>query len=169
MHPTSLRGAAEKRTEWTPASFHGIAIGTATRADVERAFGNPVRVDRVPIGDGSFALDLVYPTIDPLGVSIITIDSTTSIVIHAYVEVRGTALETIVERFGEDYTIGRYSPDPRTDKEAVPIGLIEDPDGEIEYLEFRKVGVAISLDTTGTPRYVQYYAKPIAGEREPCK
>jgi hypothetical protein len=148
-----------------------LVIGQATRIEVEEKVGSPARVDRVPPRGIASELLLIYPNLDPMGETVVSIDPSTNVTGHVYVDVHGTTLERVIDRFGDRYSTQRYSPDPcDAADEAVPVGLVEDPDGAIYYLEYRDSGIAVSLDTqTGMPVYIRYYAEAPGKQSSACK
>jgi|WetSurMetagenome_2_1015567.scaffolds.fasta_scaffold22833_2 hypothetical protein len=146
-----------------PASFRGIQIGKAHKADVLRAFGKP---DHEGMGEDD-SLYLTYFRLgEPEGKVEFTLNPKTGLVTGAGISPKHMWMPDLHRMLGEDYVITRWSSAPCMDLGGfAPIFL--DPQGDVELLEYRHLGISVQLQADRV-QSIEYNMKPNGFDKNPC-
>ena len=140
----TVNGAASQAPavkQWSAATYHGLTVGTSTRADVLKLLGKPSFAGK----EEDTAIPIMsYEVVDPVpGTLTVYIKSGILDGIGLNPKQRLTQRE-IIRMFGNGYLIVHYASDDCLDSEgAGPVYRSES--GTIKYMEYRDRGIAAAL------------------------
>jgi hypothetical protein len=156
--------AAMGRDPWSRAWFEGLALGVNTLEDVQAKYGRPETV----LLDYEGKTWLYYQDIGPVPGRVEIIgDRKTRIVESVTISPAQLSLAQVSQVYGPDHTTARYSFDSCLgDGESSP--LFEDEKGTLEFVEFRKLGIAIRLNKAFV-RGIDYLSAPLGVEKSVCQ
>jgi hypothetical protein len=168
---TPKPSAQEKRKEWQPATFKGLTVGTATRADVLKTFGTPLRQDISEGDDDISEVWYIYKDVgDFPGQFTVAIDTRTDrVAAMTLVFQEEVKQETVLSRLGKDYEIVHYDECPGfDDSESGPV--YESNKGNGVFIEYRSRGIAVMPAGDGTVYDIRYLARaPGLSSLEECR
>jgi len=157
--------------EWRAATYQGLAIGTATRAEMLRVLGQSYRLD-APADQAEDEPNpeewYIYDRGAELpGTLTVVVDKRRGVVLRIDVHPENLSKEEAIRHFGHDYIMTRYEfCEGYEEEESAP--LYETPDGQFLSLEYRARGIAIGLDNNGKVGIINYVSKPIGTPRSRC-
>ncbi|HWZ98560.1 MAG TPA: hypothetical protein VN025_12445 [Candidatus Dormibacteraeota bacterium] len=151
------------RHNWQPATYRGLLVGKSSIDDVRRVLGKPKQLTR---GEASRAPILIYSVVDPISGRLeVLVEDGKLKMLMLYPKDPLTQKE-VIRLFGETFQITRYSFDECLNQGG-NLPVYEDPDGQIEEMEYRQLGIAISL-YEGVPQEIQYLGGPLGPTRSRC-
>ncbi len=158
--------------DWRAATYRGLTIGTSTRGDALRVFGQPKRVDapadqaeEEPKPEEWYVYDSggEFP-----GTLTVVVDKRTSVVLRIDLHPENLSREEAVRHFGNGYITTRYEfCEGFDDEDSAP--LYETSDGQFFSIEYRGRGIAIGLENKDKVGSINYVSKPIAAISSKCK
>src|SRR5258708_7079927 len=145
----TIRSQFESSREWGPATYRGLTIGKSTQADMLRIFGKPKwsgppgdQEKRVPNPEVWHEYDEAgeFP-----GTLTIIVDKHSGVILEMSLSPKHLSKEEAIKHFGSDYRLTRYDSDNcLSDVESLT--LYESPNGEDLRIEYRKRGLALSIN-----------------------
>jgi hypothetical protein len=139
VHSAIPQAPASK--SWSAASYRGLVMGKSTRADVYKVLGKPKFVGReqdtgIPI--------MTYEVTDPMpGILVVYVEKEQLNGMTLSPKKRLTKNE-IIRLFGSDYIVVRYDSDECL-SEGGSAPIYESPNGYIQHMEYRGLGLAINI------------------------
>jgi hypothetical protein len=149
--------------KWVAAVYHGLVVGTSTKADVLRVLGKPKSVGKE---QDTGLPTMSYAVSDPVqGTLVVFIRRGLLDAMSLTPKTRSTK-DDIVSVLGSDYLVVHYAPDDCLGEGgAAPI--YEDRNGPIERIEYRSRGLALSLHDSEVEA-ILFVAKPFGPTRSRC-
>jgi hypothetical protein len=128
---------------WSAATYHGLTVGTSTRADVLKFLGKPYSISREEEG-ATGAPVMNYEVTDP-------VKGTLSIFIKKGI-LDGISISPkksltngdIIRIFGPDYVVVHYASDDCIDYGGTS-PLYQNPRGPFKRMEYRELGIAAAF------------------------
>jgi hypothetical protein len=152
------------QSAFKPATFHGLVVGKATISQATKQLGPPKTVFK----DGDGTTWVYYENIGPVPGRVEMIGDTKSGVIESItISTEGLSLDSAKALFGRDFRTVRYNFDECLGNgDAAP--LYEDPDGQLEYLVYDELGIALRYEP-GTVTSIEYLGEPLGSKVSRCK
>jgi hypothetical protein len=147
---------------WQPAVYHGLTIGKSTMSEVRKALGKPYWVGREEETGTPMTLYLVT---DPVPGSLGVFMSKGMLKLLRLNPKESLPRKEAIRIFGSDFRITRYSTD-----DCLPAGMnqmYENPDGEIEQIEYRERGIALGMNQ-GQIDVIEYVDGPFGPTHSRC-
>lgn len=172
--PQVSASSPQPKGKWGSASYQGLVVGKAKRADMLRVLGTPQ--DSGPPGNqaanapnpeewNEYELSGELP-----GKLTVVVDKRTGLILGIDFYPENLSKEVAIRRFGTDYVITRYDFDSCLSKDAGESApLYESPTGAVEVVEYRQRGIAIGINYQGKVDQIQYVNKPIGSPSSRCK
>jgi len=169
-----------QQKKWQPATYKGLIMGTSTYDDMLRILGSPEDVvpsEKERKKDKKFENSPLqevwyyYNTDGEIpGKVIVGVNHRTKRIIRITIRPQDANLskEKVVEHYGNDYVITRYSLDDCLgDWDSAPI--YESPDGQIKRLEYREKGISVSLGDKDVVNHITYESESPGSSESKCK
>lgn len=155
---------SKSNSEWKPAKFRELIMGSSNKKDALRVLGKPDSQD-FPEGISEKDADpewwMSYSSVIEMnhqGHLIVSLDKRKSIVLYVLFYPEDMKKSEIVDYFGKDFVITRYAPLICEGEES---GLYESKDGNIKYHEYRSKGIAVLFDSSDEEKVVEVqYVSP---------
>jgi hypothetical protein len=164
---TSDQSFASQASEWKPASFQGIQIGTTTVQDAEKIFGKKRYQGIVTSKNESEVWNeyqvKLFDKWEGKLTMVTNITSDEGVISNAFFYPSKLSKSDAIEFFGRDFMISHYKTDECDDGESAAI--IEDKSGDIETIEYRNKGIAIFMDDKDSVNYIEFVSKPIGQKK----
>lgn len=157
------RGAGSNKVPWQPAIFRGLRIGSTHIDALVAELGKPMSIAddgtyliyRFEICDGAKGFALAWVDPDSMTVKIFVLNP------------ESMTWTEILKTFGDDYVITRYDSDLcLTEGDGAPI--YENPNGSLEYVEYRSMGIAVFLPDDGRVQQIEYLEEPPGTQFSRC-
>jgi hypothetical protein len=164
--PKVTQEAAQRSASagFKPASFRGIQIGKAHKADVLRAFGKPSK----EWNETPDSLYLVYKDLGPFpGNVTFNTDSKSGVVLSVMVAPKDMTIRDLEEVLGKDYVVTHWSSVPCVDGGGYVLKYL-DPNGGSQFIEYRRLGVTVVFDGD-VVSFIDYSGIPLGYDKDPCK
>lgn len=170
---TPIPKSESKARTWRPANYRGLIIGTSKLADMLQVFGAPSLSG--PPGDqpkNAPNPEMWYEYDDGVGEFpgklTVVVDVRSSIILRIDNSPKDLSRDEAIKHFGMDYLVTKYSFDLCLgNEESAPI--YENPDGELEFVEYRERGIAINPNSLGKVNQIRYVSKPFGSPASKCK
>jgi hypothetical protein len=173
--PRTTASAPDSARGWRAATFQGVRVGTSREAEMLRRLGTPRHRTRVHWSDSVVVWSYEFPQGGELpGRVVVDVDTATRVVLSVALHPDRLSVSAAIRHFGPGFQRTRYGRDECLgDAESTP--LYEDPDGPVEYVEYRTRGIAIPVEAGDTVREIYYRdgtplgaAAPAACARSPA-
>jgi hypothetical protein len=141
--PGSSQTTKKNLSRWKPAIYHGLIVGKSSPAHVIRILGKPHTQGK---GGETVLPYFTYPVSDPVP-GVLTVYFSNGAVDSMFLRPDPTiSRKELIQLFGPEFQITRYSFDECLAKEGEDSGPVyEDPDGDIEEMEYRQRGMVIEF------------------------
>jgi hypothetical protein len=168
--PNAACSSHAKRGQWQAGTFRGLVMGEAKVVDLLRAIGEPrERSDLSGVGDKNHVLYFYDGSREIPGKIVIMVDKKSQTVINVEIRPENYRQSDIIRIFGDNCVLTRYTLREDCPGDTFDGGMpIEDPDGNIEVLEYRDRGIAVFLEDE-TVESVSYQSEPLAADPKKCK
>lgn len=154
--------------QWQPATYRGLRMGQATRADMLRVFGKPREVIEFDENMPTAGTNFFYRADgDIAGEVVVAVDKRTDKVFSIELRPKSLSKEGAIRYFGDNYIVTRYAFD-----ECLRIGdgapMYESQSGNLVNTEYRERGIAIVVNSEGMVDYIMYVSEPIGARSSKC-
>lgn len=161
------------REPWQVGTFRGLVMGKASIDDLQKVLGKPsVIADLEPVGNAD-EWAYHYENQDIKGKLVVYVNKKTKTVISVELRPNSMSKEEVLNYFGGNYIITRYSFDDCDNAGFDSAPIYEDPNGQREYIEYRDKGIAIALfqnndKSDNTVQYILYLSEPPGNSFSRC-
>ncbi len=157
------RAQSERSLVWRPAVYRGLVVGKSSAEEVRKTLGRPEKA--VP-GAGSRPPLKYYTVKEPLPGSLAVLITAGRLKLLMLNLKEPISQKEAIRIFGSDFRIGRYSLDTCLDSGGEAPSY-EDPDGDIQVLEYRNRGIALDL-YEGQVDTISYLDGPFGSAHPRC-
>jgi hypothetical protein len=152
----------EAETKWNSAMFLGITVGETTRSEVIQILGNPATIGTWDWDDSKkpkyrlyhYKINNKYK-----GDLTVEIETQTNKVLSMDLTPEEMSIKQATDFFGEDYKPTRYDFCDCSFAKGSPI--FESPQGDLLYFEYKRKGIAISINEQAQVSVILFVNKPI--------
>lgn len=164
----SLARREPRGREWQAATYKGLTMGKATRADMLRVFGEPEQSEPFDGGKPNAGVLYFYKAGGEMaGDIVVAVDKRTDVVLNVEHRQEGLSKEQVIKQFGNDYIVTKYSFDECLGNfDSAP--LYESPSGSVEFIEYRERSIAVSVEGIEV-NDIRYVGEPIGAPSSKCK
>lgn len=156
--------AARAQDSFKPAQFAGLRVGKDTITVAEQRLGKPNKVFR----DNAGATWVYYRDVGPAAGKVeIIADSKSGMIDSVVVYPSNLSVEEAKKLFGPGFSVIRYDFDLcLADADGAP--LFESNDGQLEYIVYPGLGIAIQLNA-GEAESIRFLSKPLGAKKSQCQ
>ena len=166
--------ARQTNQKWRAATFQSLILGKSTRADMLRVFGKPVwsgdpqgqtKADPNPVTWNSYDTSGEFP-----GELTVEVEKRSGVIPSIYLYPKRLSKAQLIERFGGGYIITKYAFDECLGNgESAPIYECVCPASDLDFVEYREKGIAVSLSYDDNVNDIRYVSAPIGATGSKCK
>mgnify|MGYP001172747266 CR=1 FL=1 len=162
--------------DWKPAKFKGLKVGESTKEEVLKILGKP---DWEGFSEGDSDEDtspewwMDYDSMSVMewgGKLTVILDKKRETVLAVVFYPINLKKNQVIESFGKDFVTTRYAFEPCDESNGGSARIFESKNGQLEYLEYRSRGIAVSFDTADKEivRAIEYLNSPPGSKISKC-
>lgn len=157
------RGAGSNKVPWQPANFRGLRIGSAHIDALVAELGKPSGT----ADDGTYLTYRFEKCDGTKGFALAWVDPESMTVKIFVLNPESMTWREMLKTFGDDYVITRYEWDLcLTEGDGSPI--YENPNGSLEYVEYRSMGISVKVLDDGRVQQIEYLEEPPGTQFSRC-
>jgi len=154
---------SSKRTIWRPAAFRGLIVGKSQGTQIFKILGQPdseYAFDPKAAPEGAYNAYIYNSGGEFPGEFTVVVDRKSHRILTMTLDPHDLSKARAVEHFGPHYSVAKY--DFCQGSEDSEDGTIfESNRGELTFIEYRSLGLALLIGATGLVDQIRYVAEPI--------